>query len=355
MRTSAWGVMTCALVLLSGCNDSEPGSAADSGSTATSDAGTRVDAGAVLPVDAGTVTDAGSSTPIDAGTLVDAGAVRDAGTVTPDSGVQTFSVTLDPITLAADSEVTKCVVLALSNTAPVHVQSIHTTLTGSSELVVYTSNASAESRTPTDCLMGDFNEGKGSALTFTQKANETLTLPAATGFTFGAGQLIRLKVHAIEFGAATPVSATVSFTTQPDADFQYEAGMLLVGTQNINIPAASSPTTTGTFAVPTIAVGSKLLVVAAHTHALGTEEKVRLGTSLIYTSTTPNDPSLAVVTPPRSLTSSEMIGLDCSWANTGGSQVRFGFAFGDEQCFVRMHYAPATGSVVCTESVCLAY
>ena len=252
------------------------------------------------------------------------------------------SLTIGPVTLGAGVEATKCLTTQLSNAGTYHVGTLHTVLTGAwRDLVVYrvpdTSPSPLADCTPLDGM----KKGTGDALTFTQRDDEVLALPAGAGFTLADHQMIRLELHGVDDGSG--FGATVTFEPMADAAFKEEAGMVLVGLLDISVPPGGSSQLHQTPPAPAITVGSQLLVMSGHQHALGTE----LSVGSIYDSTAWNAAPVTTLAPALTVTNTTTLDTTCKWTNATNNTVVFGAAAQNEQCFVRAHYAPATGSRIC--------
>ncbi len=305
--------------------------ACDGGAGGASDASTDT-----TPASDAAQNDAAPAEGGDASNPTDAG---DGGVAAP------VSLTMGPFTPGAGVESTKCATMQLSNAGPVHIGAIHTVLTGSwHDLIVYRVDDKNPSP-PADCapLEGLFAANAGTALTFTQRDDELLQLPAGDGFTFADHQMIRLELHGVDDGSG--FGATVTFDPIADSSFQRETGMLLVGFVDISLPVGVDTILHQQAPAPAIALGSDLLVMSGHQHALGTE----LSVGSIYDSTSWNDPPVTTLTP-VAVTSGTKIDTTCKWHNGTSSTVTYGAGAQQEQCFVRAHFAPATGSRTCVHS-----
>jgi hypothetical protein len=320
-------LVVCVLAAsLFGCGDNN-GNGADASSDVTNGSDASSDVGAVdAPM--GDASDGGIAAPV--------------------------SLTIGPFSPGAGVEQTKCATMQLANVGAVHIGAIHTVLTGAwRDLVVYRVDDTTPSP-PSDCssfvAMG--NADAGTALTVTQRSDEELQLPTGDGFTFADHQMIRLELHGVDDG--TGFGATVTFEPMLDSTFKNEAGMVFIGFIDISIPPSGNATLHQQAAAPAITVGSQLLVLSGHEHALATEESVALvedggAPTSVYDGTNWSTPPVTTITP-YTMTTGTKIDTTCTWINNTANTVKFGESANDEQCFVRAHFAPATGSRLCVHS-----
>lgn len=303
-------------------------------------------------------TDGGSDSANDVTTTSDSGSDSSANDSGVDSGPfipQTLSVSIDKVPESTGAENTYCVTKKLGNTGVVHAGTLHTTITGgsSTELIVYKSDDTTESPTPTACqpFKSMAQADGGTALTVVQSTDETLTFPSGDAFTLGDHQMIRLELHAIDTDG-TGFGATASFTTTPDADFKNEVGMIVGGTIDINLPPGTGAVSENV-PVPAAMGSGDLLYMSGHQHLYGTGVTVAYGagptpTTQIYDNTGEwSTPTLTAVAAGETLSTSDVFALACNWNNASGTNVTFGEGAHDEQCYFRAHYAPSGGTQVC--------
>lgn len=332
--------------MVGGCGDgdySSPAQANDGGSVSPGD-GSSSD---------GSSSDGSSSdgSPTDASTGGDGGDGGDGGFV-----ARVFSLTIPPVTGTAGAENTKCITKRLGNMGVVHIGALHTTIASgtSAELIVYKVDDTVESTTPTECTPFAFmaKADGGTALTFTQKADEVLQFPSQDGFTFADNQMIRLELHAVDPTGAG-FGATATFTTMPDSAYQQEVGMLVEGSVDVSINANQTAVLNQNLPAPSALAHAELIFLSGHQHQYGTALALGAldgGTTPLYDNASWNDPALTTCTPVLPIEAGGTFGLTCNWNNVSSATVKFGFAANDEQCFFRAHYAPATESQVCVHS-----
>jgi hypothetical protein len=276
---------------------------------------------------------------------------------------ETFSVTYDPLTVMPGEEHTRCVVKRLNNPNPIHVGTIHNQLNdGSHHLIVYKVGDTMEQTTPFDCqpFTDLLDPSKGTPLMISQKKDDTLTLPKGVAFNIDANQMVRLEMHYIN---TTPnplqVSATSTFVSMDDKDFENEAGFLFVGDPDINIAPQSSFTLGPIYTPePAMLAGSKYFGVTGHEHHFGTSVTVATTTGKTGTDTPIYDvpgwswsePKTVYLDPPATIPTGGGFRFTCSWNNTSANNVKFGESANDEMCFFWTYYYPSKGAFVCAHS-----
>ena len=275
----------------------------------------------------------------------------------------TYSLSFGPVTVNPGGENTQCLVLNLGNPLPIHVGSIHNVLSnGSHHMIVYRSTETVEQTTPIDCVpfTDTLDPTKGSTLMVTQKHDDTLELPEGVAFTLDANQMIRLEVHYLE---PTPsplqITASTTFTTMDDSQFQNEADFLFIGDPDITIPPNSS-TTLGPifFALPPEYSGVNFFAITGHEHKLGTNVTVSVATgptdpgNPVYdvTGWLWSEPATVVASPPFVVPDNGGFRFTCDWTNTTTETVKFGESANDEMCFFWAYYYPSQGARVCMHS-----
>ena len=267
------------------------------------------------------------------------------------------------VTVPSGTENTQCVVKRLGNDTPIKVHQIHNVLPqGSHHLIVYRTDDTEEQPEPFECqpFADTLDPSKGSPLMVTQKHDETLTLPDGVGFALDAGVMIRLEMHYINpTGAPLDVSATSTFVTMPEEEFQHAADFLFVGNPDISIEPNSTFTLGPTFLpMPSDLAGSKFFAVTGHTHQFGTNVTVAVADSEAGADTTiydvPNwqwdEPATVVLDPPIELAAGAGFRFTCEWNNTSPNTVGFGESANDEMCFFWAYYYPSKGARVCAHT-----
>jgi hypothetical protein len=275
----------------------------------------------------------------------------------------TYSLTFSPGTVQPGQEYTKCVVLRLGNPTPIHVGTIHNTLSnGSHHMIVYRSAETVEQKTPFDCVpfTDTLDPSKGSTLMVTQKRDDVLNLPEGVGFTLDANQMIRIELHYLD-ATSTPldVTATTTFVTMADSQFKDEADFLFIGDPDISIAANSSQTLGPIFfQLPSEYASSKFFAITGHEHRLGTDVTV----SVAKDATDPgksvydvpgwlwSEPTTVVANPPFTIPPNGGFNFTCKWTNTTDQTVSFGESAMNEMCFFWAYYYPSQGARVCMHS-----
>jgi len=307
----------------------------------------------------GTTTSAGGS----GGNGATSTGTNPTSTSTGVGGGDSYTVTFGPVTVPSGQENTQCVVTRLKNLTAAHVGTIHNVLSdGSHHLIVYRTNDTQEQLTPFDCqpFSDLLKPAKGTPLMITQKKDDTLTLPQGVAFSINADQFVRLEMHYINASPAElQVSATSTFVTMPESQFQNEADFLFFGNPDINIPAHSAMTLGPTYLpLPPDLADSKFFGFAGHTHQWGTNVSVATTTGKTGPDTpiydVPNwqwaEPETVYVDPPLTVPQNGGFHLTCEWQNDSANTVKFGESANDEMCFFWTYYYPSKGAFVCAHT-----
>jgi hypothetical protein len=275
----------------------------------------------------------------------------------------TYSLTFSPGTIQPGEEHTKCVVLRLGNPTPIHVGTIHNTLSvGSHHMIVYRSAETVEQKTPFDCVpfTDTLDPSKGSTLMVTQKRDDVLNLPQGVGFTLDANQMIRIELHYLD-ATQSPldVTATTSFITMDDAQFKNEADFLFIGDPDITLPPNSSQTLGPIyFQLPSEYATSQFFAITGHEHQYGTDVLVSVAKDANDPGKSVYDvpgwlwsePTTVVSDPPFTIPQNGGFRFTCEWNNTSDQTVSFGESAENEMCFFWAYYYPSQGARVCVHT-----
>lgn len=298
----------------------------------------------------------------------DGGVVFDGG---PNDGIDadtrsgdTFTATWGPYDVPAGAEDTRCFITRLTNDRQIRVGEITNNLGDASHhFIVYRITEGEVSTEPYPCqpFADTLNPANGAPLMVTQKAMETLTLPDGVAFTLEPNQLIRLELHFLNTtNAVQSVTATSTFKTMAEDDFEFEADFLFVGNPDIDL-APGQVATVGPSVLPLPAdlAGAKVFGITGHTHQYGTDVKVEIGPPgsevMIYDVPSFNwdEPDTVMLEPAMDVSTDTGFRFSCDFNNTSGQQVGFGEGVDDEMCFFWAYYYPSKGARVCihTEQV----
>jgi hypothetical protein len=271
-----------------------------------------------------------------------------------------FTVDWGDVEVAPGQEDTRCVTVAVGNSEPIRVHTIHNQLVGGSHhLIVYKVADTVEQPVPTPCspFADTLDPSRGAPIMITQKHDDTLTLPDGVAYTFAPGQLVRLEMHYINTtDSAMHVGATSTFVPMDDAAFEHEAGFLLLGTPDIIIGPGQSPTV-GPYFLPMPAPYDDVtyFAITGHTHQYGTDVSIATATDASDTGTpiyhhedwSWAEPPTDRYEPGFTLPPGGGFRFSCSYDNTSDQQVTFGESAQDEMCFFWAYYYPDHGSKVC--------
>jgi hypothetical protein len=288
------------------------------------------------------------------------GAPFDAGGV-----VESYTTGMGPIQLGPGVEETNCITIHLGNTAGGFVRRFRADLQpGSHHMIVYTSDDTTESPTPTPCialsgiLMGEhpvfIAQQPEAELLFPDDENGT-----PVGFELQANQMVKVEFHTINTTQAPiSVSGTAYIDTIPLTTTVTQSDLAFWGTEKIQIPALGSFDTGVLWqqALP----GTKSFAVTTHQHHLGTQMQIWYGTGATDTSdrvansTDWSNPPLVLLDPPLDFPANGNQGLayECHWNNPTTSPVSFGEGYNDEMCFLWHYYYPSQGFEFCVDGKC---
>jgi hypothetical protein len=151
--------------------------------------------------------------------------------------------------------------------------------------------------------------------------------------------------------------ATTTFYATDDSDIQYEAGFMIAGSPDIDIPAGSNYTLHQFFTVPSYEdfSQSKIFAITGHEHHLGTGVKINVAPSKTGPMTPVYNPNPFNWASPATQGQDPFFGIPngggfdftCTWNNTTASEVKFGESATDEMCLFWLYYYPSQGEKVC--------
>jgi hypothetical protein len=263
-------------------------------------------------------------------------------------------------------ENTQCIQVRLGNAEAIKVHQMHNILSpGSHHLIAYKDDMTTEEQTtPFDCnpFTGTLNPtGRVAPIMITQRADDPLFLPDGVGYTMNPDQMVRVEMHYINAtDQPLEVTATVELFAAPEGSITDEANILFIGSPDINIPAGATQTLEQYF-TPSRAqldlTGAKFFAITGHTHQLGTDMQVAIGTSSGAADTSVyappqfewDEPATQVHSPEFQLPDGPQAGFDfkCTYHNFTNSNVGFGESANDEMCFFWAYYYPSQGAHVC--------
>jgi hypothetical protein len=275
-----------------------------------------------------------------------------------------YALNWGPVSIQPGQEGTKCIWLRLSNEEPIKVRQMHNVLSASSHhLIVYKDDMDAtEQLTPVDCqpFTGALNSsGRIAPIMITQKANDALTLPDGVAYTLAAHQMIKIEMHYVNaLDSAEDATAMVEFYRADESLIMHEANILFIGSPDIDIPAGGSLNLKQFFTVPNYLdlSESKIFAITGHTHHFGTDMQVRVAPSKTGAMRSVYKPQPFSWSEPETTTHVPEFSVpkdgggfefECSYTNTGSTQVGFGESANDEMCFFWAYYYPSQGSKVC--------
>lgn len=334
MRQCAILVLSSPLLLLLGCSSPSTGGTSTSGSSSS-----------------------GSST--SSGGLGDAdGGAFDAG-----GAVTTYTTGMGPITLGPGEEETNCIVVHLGNAEGGYVRRFRADLgAGSHHMIVYESDDTTESPTPTPCVaLAGILQGEHPVF-IAQQPHAELLMPeddnnVPVGFPLAANQMVKIEFHTINTtNAQLTVSGSAYLDTIPLSSTVTVSDLAFWGTEKFTIPPLASYSTEVLYqaGIP----GTKSFALTTHQHHLGVQMQVWYGTGATDTSNRVangidwSNPPIDLYSPPLDFPSDGSMGLayQCTWNNTTTQPVSFGESFYDEMCFLWHYYYPAQGFQYCVNN-----
>jgi len=276
-----------------------------------------------------------------------------------------FRLSYGPLTVQPGQEGTKCIWVRLPNTTEIKVHQVHNQLSSSSHhLIVYKDDMdTTEQTTPVDCqpFTGALNtSGMIAPIMITQKADDQLTLPDRVAYTLAPNQMVKIEMHYLNASdAPVDATATVDFYAADPSTIEHEADILFIGSPDIDLAAGATTTLHQFFTVPSYVdlSASKIFAITGHTHKLGTDVKVRVGTkggalTEVYAPSpfSWSEPETVTHAPGFSVPAGGGFDFECAYTNTTNQQVGFGESATDEMCFFWAYYYPSQGSKVCVHT-----
>lgn len=354
-RIGARWVMVAAVIALGGClggDDEDPTTEGDT-SVATT---TAPDSSVTTTND----DDTQVATTSEGDTSVATTAPTDTST-TPDT-IQTtsYSTFIGDFELAPRQETTKCVLKRLSNTEPIYVKAIRTTLNkGSHHLIVYRSSATEERTQPFSCtpFVGSLS-GQDGPLMISQIAEEELAFPPGVVLELAAGQMIRIEAHYINLDPDEPITAHADVEFVTTDTFEQKANFLFYGTTDVALPPNQE--TVGDWKYTDAPNGINVFAMTGHVHQYGDLVEIEKASS----SATPgahaypngedfswDEAPVVTYDPPLAFGPGEGFRFRCTWFNDSDSFVGFGESANAEMCFFWAYYYPDKGYRVCAEGL----
>ncbi len=264
-------------------------------------------------------------------------------------------------TAAKSSQSTQCVVLDLGNAQAIHVGHVKTTLSAPVYEVRIGAVTGAVQATPTTCTaFGDIMDAAVRPLVFARNDVEDLSFPAGVGYTLAPHQLLRVEIHTWNpTNDDLPANVSTIFTVSKDADFQHEAGLLLLENLEVQIAAGAQTVQLGPQFFPLSATlgAASIFRLEGYTHELGVDLAMSLATGATDPAPTsiyapapwnPANPLVVDEATPRTVPANGGIALTCKWNNANGSTpVQRGPSVMDERCAAFVSYYPAVAARTC--------
>ncbi len=279
----------------------------------------------------------------------------------PSDEPQQFELRWGPLMVEPGVEEVRCVTLSLGNETPVVINEIHNQLgTASHHFILYRAPAGTpEQREPYRCesIQNLVSPEQGAPLMITQKAEETLRLPAGVGFELEAEQMLRLELHFINASDAPQSVEVISeLSSMPAAELEHAADFLFIGNPDIELaPGASQTLGPVYFPLPAELEGSRFFGLTGHQHQWGTDVWIAAADDASDPGTPVYDlpsfnwsePETVHLDPPLQLPPEGGFRFSCTWNNRSERTVYFGEGVDDEMCFFWAYYYPSAGARTC--------
>ncbi len=296
---------------------------------------------------------------------------------TPDllgSAPGTFTVSIGPITINSNQEITKCTTFRMPNTNDIDIVELSATLAkGSHHLILYRSNATTESTTPTDCEPFEGVTTGEVPIFIAESAYSDLKMPPSVSWHFTANQMVKLEAHYINATANTlqglgtiVLTPGASGTSYQAADIMF-CGSMAALSPPLGIPANKSNVTLppGFYAGggATNFQAINVFAFTSHEHHLGSGVTISKSTSAsdpgtqLFSNPNWDNPPLTRVPDTSLLTFAPGEGLrwQCSYDSLDAvpqptSTTYFGLgALTNEMCFIWAYYYPSVGHFISNE------
>jgi hypothetical protein len=266
------------------------------------------------------------------------------------------SVVLGPITVPPFTEETQCVLVQLDNEEPIFVNRIYNNLgSHSHHMIVYAITDQPDEAEPFPCFpFRDALDTESVPLTVTQKAEEMIRLPEGVAYRFDPNQMIRLELHYINLSdEPIELTASTTFGTIEEDEFEHEAGFLFVGNLTIGLPPGEVTTIGPRYQeMPRELYGANIFAITGHTHQWGigvtvaTVEGPDGEDTTIYDIPDFNwdEPETVYYDPGLNVPEGGGFRFSCTYENLSDEEVGFGVGFNDEMCFFWGYYYPNVGT-----------
>jgi len=283
-----------------------------------------------------------------------------------DGGLQSgvFTASIGPFTLNPADEIVMCSIVQLSNTTPIDVVRMDTTLAlGSHRLIAYRSSATA-TQAPQPCKSFDGVTHGEAPLFIAESKQSSMVLPSQAAYHLNAGQFIRLEAHYINTTQGTLQGmGTITFTAGAAGNYQPADIMMCGSVSSLTIACLPPGQSSTTLPVGFYGGGSgvdftklKVFAFTSHEHHRGIDVKVWKSTGKnptpsqqLYDNPSWDNPPLQSYNDSNLLTfaSGEGLAWQCSYDTSADTnKVCFGESANDEMCFIWAYYYPSVGRFV---------
>jgi hypothetical protein len=287
-----------------------------------------------------------------AGTAGSSGGVGGTGVVPPSTPL---TLSIGPVNMAPGEELTVCVDVRMPTSQPFELVRVNSDMTeGGHHLIVYTSAAQNEARTPYACsAAADIVDPSIVPLFIAQQAQTDLVFPPGVAFQLPAARMLKLELHFLNtHTTASSATATVNFFGADPQTIVNRSNFMFWGPTALLIPPntpSTAPAVASVFYPFNKATPPTIFGLTTHTHQRGQRTRVHMGAdgsqNLVYENTDWEEPPLRMYDPPlQAASASEGLRLTCEYNNPTQNFITFGEgAELNEMCFLWAYYYPDQG------------
>ena len=236
---------------------------------------------------------------------------------------QTQTITMATFAVPAGEEVFYCQTFADPWSTQVDIKTYDLSMSaGSHHMFAFYQEGATTASTSTPCPSGGLTFG---AFTFTSQTPHVVqTYPATIGATIPQGYGFNMMAHYLNTTSES-LNAVVSLTmyvAKPNVVTNH-AGVIFLNNALISVPATDQPVqTSSTYSLPQEV---NILTASSHMHKYATDFVATTSTGVtLYSTTTWDNPTPTVFSPPLQLASGTSITWTCTDVNDTGSTLTFG-------------------------------
>jgi hypothetical protein len=235
---------------------------------------------------------------------------------------QTQTVTMSTFTVSPGDEVFYCQTFADPWSQQVDIKTYDLSMSaGSHHMFAFYQQGATTASSATPCPSGGLTFG---AFTFTSQTPHVVqTYPATIGATIPQGYGFNMMAHYLNTTSET-LNAVVSLTmyvAKPNVVTNH-AGVIFLNNVAISVPSTGQPVQTqDTYSLPQDVY---ILTASSHMHKYATNFVATAGSTTLYSTTTWDNPTPNVFSPPLMVPSGTTITWTCTDVNSTGETLTFG-------------------------------